>query len=968
LSAVLPNNPLGVHVLKQLPVMLAMADDRDAACRDASAKCREVVASKMSPFAVRYVFPFVLASLDNSCKFKVKLAALEMLSSMAVNSPGQLGCCLPMAVADLKGVLWDTKPEVCDQAKKTIHACFSVVNNTDITQFIDPLVSSMAVLEEVPETVHKLASTTFVQHVDACALSVVEPLLTRAFADKSVATKRQAAVIIENLSKLVEHAVEAAPFLEHLLPLIKSACDTTSDPEARGVMERVREHLIKMQSEVVPRDWSVNRLENAVIAALQKEDAEFPSQPILISYAANLAIACIENEVVNNEKLRSVWNDMFVPVFTSCLGDADKASKASQTLLTTCMQYAKSAEEEEEEDGDTLCNFKFTLAYGSKILLHNTNLKLIRGHRYGLLGGNDSGKSTLMRSMSTGQLDGFPNELRTVFVEADIQGEMSHLSCLEYIFQDPRIANIPGIEREKVAAVMQTVGFTEKMRGDPVTTLSGGWRMKLALSRAMLQNADILLLDEPTNHLDALNVAWVQSYLNSLKNTTCIMVSHDSSLLNNCCTNILSIDSLKLKAFKGNLESFVAVNPSAKAFFELKTDKFSFKFPKPGFLQGVNSKGKAVMKMDNIAFTYPGNDKPTISDVTVRVSLSSRVAIVGVNGAGKSTMIKVLTGELIPQTGIVWTHDSLRVAYVAQHAFHHIEKHLDKTPNEYIRWRYDNGEDKEALVKTTMVITDEDRKKLAEPVQISKTDDAGKVTKLKRVFDYLTGSRRPSNKGDFEYEVAFVGFGPSDNMFLPRKQLIEMGAEKHMKHTDIKIESQMGMYRRTLSSKNVEEHLNEVGLSPDYASHHRMSALSGGQKVKVVLAAAMWNQPHILILDEPTNYLDRDSLGALAGAIREYEGGVVMITHNLQFCESLCPETWMLEAGKLNCKGDAEWMKAADTKVAFEVMEVMTDALGNTSKVKNKKEKMTRKQRQTYLKLRKARIDRGEEVSSDEEE
>merc|ERR1712187_276006 len=100
-------------------------------------------------------------------------------------------------------------------------------------------------------------------------------------------------------------------------------------------------------------------------------------------------------------------------------------------------------------------------------------------------------------------------------------------------------------------------------------TLSGGWRMKLTLARAMLQKADILLLDEPTNHLDVINVAWVKNYLNSLSDVTSIIVSHDSGLLNDCCTNILSFDHLKLKSFKGNLDEYVKVNPSARSYFSL---------------------------------------------------------------------------------------------------------------------------------------------------------------------------------------------------------------------------------------------------------------------------------------------------------------------------------------------------------------------------------------------------------------
>lgn len=324
-------------------------------------------------------------------------------------------------------------------------------------------------------------------------------------------------------------------------------------------------------------------------------------------------------------------------------------------------------------------------------------MRLKRGKKYGLLGGNDSGKTTLMRAIANGSVEGFPDpaEVRTVFVEADIQGEQSHLSCVDYVLTDEKIQRL-AIDRAAVTEVLATVGFTEDGKAKPnhsVSTLSGGWRMKLAMARAMLQKADILLLDEPTNHLDVINVAWVKNYLNSLTDVTGIMVSHDSGLLNDCCSHILSIENLKLLNFKGNLNEFVAGNPSAKSFFELKASKLRFTFPQPGPIEGVKSKGKALMKMGHCDFTYPGNTVPTLFDISVQVSLSSRVACVGENGAGKSTMIKVLTGEVVPQVGEVWRHPNARVAYLAQHAFHHIEDHMNKTPNEYIRWRYaNNGE------------------------------------------------------------------------------------------------------------------------------------------------------------------------------------------------------------------------------------------------------------------------------------
>merc|ERR1711937_1104927 len=573
------------------------------------------------------------------------------------------------------------------------------------------------------------------------------------------------------------------------------------------------------------------------------------------------------------------------------------------------------------------------------------------------------------------QVEGFPDvsQVKTVFVEADIQGEQSHLSCVDYVAVDPAIAAL-NLEKSKIREVLGTVGFTDDGKAKPdhaVSTLSGGWRMKLALARAMLQNADILLLDEPTNHLDVINVAWVKTYLNSLENVTSIIVSHDSGLLNDCCTNILSFDNLKLNTFKGNLDEYVKHNPAARAYFSLTASKSKFKFPPPGPIEGVKSKGKALMKMSKCTFTYPVNKTPTLFDISVQVSLSSRVACIGENGAGKSTMIKLLVGEIAPQEGDVWKHPNARIAYVAQHAFHHIEAHLNKTPNEYIRWRFANqGEDKESLVKVIMQFSDEELALQKKPFEIQMMgENSGKITKTKKVVAELVGGRKTNKSKDYEYEIRYAGSTVDSGEYLPAKILKKMGWEKAMKAVDAKIAQLSGLYVRPLSTKNVEEHLECCGLAREFGTHYRMSALSGGQKVKVVLAAAMWSQPHIVILDEPTNYLDRDSLGALAGAIEDFEGGVIIISHNNEFVSKLCPETWVMDAGHLETKGDAEWMLKQDTKIQQqEQITEMTDAAGNVTEIKQAKKKLSKKEEKQLMKRIKKKIKEGDVLNSDEEE
>jgi elongation factor 3 len=474
-------------------------------------------------------------------------------------------------------------------------------------------------------------------------------------------------------------------------------------------------------------------------------------------------------------------------------------------------------------------------------------------------------------------------------------------------------------------------------------------------------------------------------------------VSHDSGLLNDCCTHILQIENLKLHLFKGNLDEFVKIKPAARSYFSFSESKLKFRFPQPGPIEGVKSKGKALMKMSNCTFTYPGNQKPTLFDISIQVSLSSRVACVGENGAGKSTMIKLLVGEIEPQTGEVWKHPNARIAYVAQHAFHHIENHLTKTPNEYIRWRYaNNGEDKESLVKVTMTFTPEEEKLQKTPFELQFTDEAtGKITKVKKVVSDLIGGRKQNKNKEYEYEVRYAGSTSDSGDYLPAKTLKKMGWEKAMKAVDLRIAQRAGLYIRPLSTKNVEQHLEDCGLAAEFGTHYRMAALSGGQKVKVVLAAAMWNQPHILILDEvsdsptrpslalfnfvanlylfvsmqPTNYLDRESLGALAGAIETFDGGVVIISHNNEFCSKLCPETWVMDAGHLETKGDAEWMLKQDTKIE-ETQQIteMVDAAGNISKVKGQKKKLSKKDEKALIKKIKLKLKENQPLESDEEE
>merc|ERR1712127_942696 len=426
----------------------------------------------------------------------------------------------------------------------------------------------------------------------------------------------------------------------------------------------------------------------------------------------------------------------------------------------------------------------------------------------------------------------------------------------------------------------------------------------------------------------------------------------------------------KLKVYKGNLSEFVKLVPEAAAYYKLESDSIAFSFPEPGMLEGVTSRTKALIKMSDVSFKYPSREVNTLNNISVQVSMASRVAVIGVNGAGKSTMIKLMVGEIEPNkssTGEVWKHPNARVAYVAQHAFHHIENHLEKTPNEYVRWRYEHGSDKEGLEKVTSKLTEEEELALAKPVLIDVADDKGVTKTMKAAFERFTEGRRKTPKSkDQEHEIEWLsGF----TSWVTSVKLTALGFGKLLKQVDEKIAAKATQLVRPLTNKFVENHLNDVGLEPEFASYSRIGALSGGQKVKVVLAAAMWNTPHIIILDEPTNYLDRDSLGAMAEAINLYEGGVVIISHNAQFVDQVCPEVWHLENHTLNLKGSYNWLESANKEAAkvAKAADTYIDGQGNEVEIAKARKKASKSELKKIKKDIAAKRKGGQECYTDEE-
>jgi elongation factor 3 len=894
------------YLISLLPEVLAAVGDKMSGVKVAAQTAAEAIITAANPNAVKAIIPHIAHSLENAQKWAEKMTDLKCIEALAASAPAQMAFRVPDLIPVISGAMWDTKPEVKKAAYATMEKICALISNKDIERFIPELIKCIAKPENVPETVHLLGATTFVTDVHEPTLAIMVPLLERGLVERETAIKRKTAVIIDNMCKLVEDPQIVAAFLPKLMPALEKNHDNLADPEAREKTRQGLDTLIRVghvkdgKIPEISKDGDVETIAanlKAVLPSKYKLDERFTP---VVNY-----IGAIGGQLIDEKDYEPLnWQANAGPFLAVLVGD-EEAKDLTDALRKRSLPAAaaEGAVEPDEEEGEDLCNCTFNLAYGAKILLNQTHLRLKRGQRYGLLGPNGSGKTTLMRAINNEQVEGFPkqSEVKTVYVEHDLDSADTEMTVIDWTMAKLQKVGI-NKPKEEVENTLAEFGFTEVQTQGLITALSGGWKMKLALARAVFEEPDILLLDEPTNHMDVKNVKWLEDYLISSPCTS-IVISHDSKFLNNVIQHVVHYERFKLKRYRGNLDEFVKRVPSARSYHELSATDLEFKFPEPGFLEGVKTKAKAILRATNMSFQYEGTSKPQIADVTFQCSLSSRIAVIGPNGAGKSTLVNVLTGELVPTSGEIYHHENIRIAYIKQHAFAHIDHHLDKTPSEYIQWRFQTGEDRETMDRANKIVTEEDEKAMDKIYRIEGTQ--------RRVIGI--NSRRKF-KNSYEYECSFalgenvgmknerwVPMMSADNAWIPRTEIMASHS-KMVAEVDQKEALASGQFR-PLVRKEIESHCANFGLDAELVSHSRMRGLSGGQRVKVVLAACSWQRPHLIVLDEPTNYLDRDSLGALSKAIKSFEGGVIIITHSAEFTKDLTEEVWAVLDGKMTPSG-----------------------------------------------------------------
>ncbi|KAH1218961.1 ABC transporter F family member 1 [Glycine max] len=485
-------------------------------------------------------------------------------------------------------------------------------------------------------------------------------------------------------------------------------------------------------------------------------------------------------------------------------------------------------------------------------LIVDSELELNYGRRYGLLGLNGCGKSTLLTAIGCRELP-IPDHMDIYHLTREIEAsDMSALeaviSCdeerlslekeaealaaqddgggeaLERIYE--RLEAIDASTAEKRAAEnLFGLGFNKQMQAKKTRDFSGGWRMRIALARALFMNPTILLLDEPTNHLDLEACVWLEENLKKFDRIL-VVVSHSQDFLNGVCTNIIHMQNKKLKLYTGNYDQYVQTRSELEEN-QMKQYKWEqeqiasmkeyiarFGHGSAKLARQAQSKEKTLAKMERgglaekvvrdkvLVFRFVDVGKlppPVLQFVEVTfgytpdnliykkldfgVDLDSRIALVGPNGAGKSTLLKLMTGDLEPLDGMVRRHNHLRIAQFHQH--------------------------------------------LAEKLDLE-------ISALQFMIKEYPGNE-----------------------------------EERMRAA-----------------------IGKFGLSGK-AQVMPMKNLSDGQRSRVIFAWLAYRQPHLLLLDEPTNHLDIETIDSLAEALNEWDGGMVLVSHDFRLINQVAHEIWV---------------------------------------------------------------------------
>ena len=514
---------------------------------------------------------------------------------------------------------------------------------------------------------------------------------------------------------------------------------------------------------------------------------------------------------------------------------------------------------------------QLTLARGLKTLIQSASLQLHPGHKVGLTGANGAGKSSLFALLrGEMQVESGDLEMPSTWVIAHVAQETPALAspAIEFVLDGDvelrtietaladaeanhkgeligelhhRLMDIDGYSaRARAAELLTGLGFSQANLLQPVSTFSGGWRVRLNLARALMCRSDLLLLDEPTNHLDLDAVIWLEGWLQSYRGTL-LLISHDRDFLDAIVNHIAHIEQQTLTLYRGGYSDFERQRAEKlalqQAMFEKQQrkvahlqsyiDRFRVQATKA---RQAQSRIKALERMEmisaahvdsqfNFEFREPiaapdpllvldemsvgYNNVALIKNIVLAIRPGERLGLLGRNGAGKTTLIKLLANELVPLSGKRVEGKDLKIGYFAQHQLEQLRP--DESPLQHMM----------------------------------KLDP---LTREQEHLNYL---------GGFDFK-------------------------------------------------------GDMARSP-------CTNFSGGEKSRLALALLIWTRPNLLLLDEPTNHLDLEMRHALTLALQDYQGGVILVSHDRALLRATCDEFILVADGKAmpfesDLDGYSQWL------------------------------------------------------------